>query len=257
MIKYEFKNYLDYLKGVVAKLEKNENFKLFMNTAADAQSLKEKGYDSIVIAAGTVQNRPPVEGINNKNVVFAVDVLNDRNIVKDAEDIVVIGGGVVGAETAYVLRYELNKNVKVVEMDKYIMNHVCTANRGHLIHYLEEGGVELLNMTTLKKVEDGKIVVEQNINKNVPNPYITWSPILPENVENPMDALRPIKNEPVTRELKADMVVLAAGNRSAIDMYYDCVKNHSADEIFNVGDSFKGARVFEAVRSAYRKARSI
>ena len=137
------------------------------------------------------------------------------------------------------------------------MNHVCTANRGHLIHYLEEGGVELLNMTTLKKVEDGKIVVEQNINKNVPNPYITWSPILPENVENPMDALRPIKNEPVTRELKADMVVLAAGNRSAIDIYYDCVKNHSAAEIFNVGDSFKGARVFEAVRSAYRKARSI
>ena len=112
-------------------------------------------------------------------------------------------------------------------------------------------------MTTLKKVEDGKIVVEQNVNKNVPNPYITWSPILPENVENPMDALRPIKNEPVTRELKADMVVLAAGNRSAIDIYYDCVKEHAASEIFNVGDSFKGARVFEAVRSAYRKARSI
>ncbi len=257
MIKYEFKNYLDYLKGVVAKLEKNKNFKLFMNTAADAKSLKEKGYDTIVIAAGTVQNKPPVEGIDNKNVVFAVDVLNDYNIVKDAKDIAVIGGGVVGAETAYVLRYELNKNVKVVEMDKYIMNHACTANRGHLIHYLEEGGVELLNMTTLKKVEDGRIIVEQNVNKNVPNPYITWSPILPENVENPMDALRPVKNEPVTRELKADIVVLAAGNRSAIDIYYDCVKNHSASEIFNVGDSFKGARVFEAVRSAYRKARSI
>ena len=36
-----------------------------------------------------------------------------------------------------MLKYEYDKNVKVVEALKYIMNHVCTANRGHIIHYLE------------------------------------------------------------------------------------------------------------------------
>lgn len=256
-IKYEFANYLEYLGHVVKRLEKNKNFKLFMGTEVTAEELKEKKYDTVIVATGTKQVRPPVEGINGKNVVFAIDVLNNPSIVADAKDIVVIGGGVVGAETAYFLAYEYDKNVKVVEMDKYIMNHACTANRGHIIHYLEEKGVELLNCTTLKKVGENSVIVSQNTNKNVPNPYLTWAPILPENVLNPLDMFRPIKDERVERKLDADMVILAAGVRSANELYFSCVKDRVAPEVFNIGDSFKGARVFEAVKSAYRKARSI
>ena len=256
-IKYEFSNYLKYLEGVAERLKKNESFNLYTDTEVTAEKLKAKGYDTIVIAAGTKQVKPPVEGIDGENVVFAVDVLNDPSKVKDAENIVVIGGGVVGTETAYFLSYEMNKNVKVVEMDKYFMNHACTANRGHIIHYLEENGVELLNCATLKKVGDKSVVVSQNMNKNVPNPYNTWSPILPENVVNPLDMLKPIKAEYEEKTLDADMVVLAAGVRSANELYFNCVREKAAPEIFNIGDSFKSAKVFEAVRSAYRKARSI
>jgi 2-enoate reductase len=50
------------------------------------------------------------------------------------------------------------------------------------------------------------------------------------------------------------MVVLATGVVPSPMLYYDCVKLHAAKEIYNIGDSFKGARVFEAVRSAYRCA---
>jgi len=171
--------------------------------------------------------------------------------------VVVIGGGVVGAETAYFLKYELGKDVKLIEMEKYIMNHTCTANRGYIIHYLEEAGVELLNCTKLKKVMDNKVLVSQNKHKNVPNPYNTWAPILPVNIENPMDMFHRIKDESIERELDADLVVVATGVSSANELYFDCVKNNSAAEIFNIGDSFRGARVFEAVRGAYRKARSI
>ncbi|MBQ3085769.1 MAG: FAD-dependent oxidoreductase [Clostridia bacterium] len=256
-IKYEIANYLAYLRHTVETMQKNENFTLRLGVTADVETLKKEGFDSIVIATGTKQNRPPVDGINNQNVLFAVDVLNDPTLVGDAQDIVVIGGGVVGAETAYALRYEHGRNVKVVEMDKYICNHACTANRGHLIHYLEAGGVELLNCTTLTSVNNGTVTVKQNIHKNVPDPYLTWSPILPENVENPMDMFHKLGEEYVTRELKADVVVLATGVSSLDDMYYECVKQHAAPEIFNIGDSFKSARVFEAVRSAYRKARTI
>lgn len=255
-IKYEFANYLDYLKTVLDELIANDRFNMFKQDA-DCESLKAKGYDTIIIATGTKQVRPPVEGINNKNVVFAIDVLKNPALVADAKNVVVIGGGVVGAETAYYLSYELDKKVSVVEMDKYIMNHVCTANRGHLIHYMEEAGVELLNCTTLIKVEDGKAVVKQNKSKHVPNPYLTWAPILPENIINPMDAFRKIKDECVERELPADVVVLAAGVSSNDELYYECVKNDAAKEIFNIGDSFRSGKVFEAVRSAYRKARSI
>ena len=256
-IKYEFKNYLTYLENTVAEMQKNERFELRLGEAADAEGLKAEGYDVILVAAGAVQSKPPVAGIDSENVVFAVDVLNDPSIVKDAANVVVIGGGVVGVETAYMLRYEFKKNVKVVEMDKYFMNHTCTANRGHLIHYLKEADVELLNCTVLTAVNGKTVSVRQNIHKNVPNPYLTWAPILPENVENPMDMLHKIKDTFVSRVLKADVVVLAAGVKSNCALYNDCVKNHAAKEIYNVGDSFCGGNVFSAVRSAYRKAVSI
>ena len=72
-----------------------------------------------------------------------------------------------------------------------------------------------------------------------------------------MDLLRKIKDESVERELEADLVVLAMGVRSSSKLFFDCVSLNVAPEVYNVGDSFKGAKIFEATRSAYRKARSI
>ena len=252
-IKYEVKNYLDYLKKTVENLKKNENFE-FIKATAIAENLKAKSYDAILVATGTVQSKPKVEGIDSDNVVFATDVLNNPKLVKDAQNIVVIGGGVVGTETAYFLKYELSKDVKVVEMGKYIMNGACTANRGHIIHYLEEAGVELLNCTKLVSIDGHRVNVLQNTHKNVPDPYVTWHPILPENVENPLDILTKIGEDYKERTLFSDMVVLATGVVPSPMLYYDCVKLHAAKEIYNIGDSFKSARVFEAVRSAYRCA---
>lgn len=252
-IKYEVKNYLDYLKKTVENLKKNEDFE-FIKATAIAENLKAKSYDAILVATGTVQSKPKVEGIDSDNVVFATDVLNNPKLVKDAQNIVVIGGGVVGTETAYFLKYELSKDVKVVEMGKYIMNGACTANRGHIIHYLEEAGVELLNCTKLVSIDGHRVNVLQNTHKNVPDPYVTWHPILPENVENPLDILTKIGEDYKERTLFSDMVVLATGVVPSPMLYYDCVKIHAAKEIYNIGDSFKGARVFEAVRSAYRCA---
>ncbi len=256
-IKFDIKNYLAFLNNRIAKMKQHPSFALFMNTAADVEMLKQKNYDVILTATGTKAITPRIEGATNKNVFSAIDVLNDNTLVKDAKNVVVIGGGAVGAEVAYLLKYELGKEVKVVEMMKYIMNHVCTANRGHLIHYLEEAGVELLNCTKVLRIESDKVVVSQNKHKNVPDPYNSWSPILPENVENPIDALRKIKDKCIERELDADAVVLAIGACPDNSLFYELTKQNAAKEIYNIGDSFKGGLVTDATRSAYRKARSI
>ncbi len=117
--------------------------------------------------------------------------------------------------------------------------------------------MELLNCTRLLEIKDGEVLVRKNTHKNVPNPYNTWAPILPENIENPMDAFHRIKDKPVNLTLKADAVVLATGSKSADALYYDCVKQNAAPEIYNIGDSFKAGKIFEAVRSAYRKSLAV
>ena len=255
-IKYELDNYLTYLYNVVEKLKQNPDF-TFIKGNAQAESLKAKSYDAILVATGTKQLKPKINGLDTAKVHFAIEVLKNPALVKDVRTVIVLGGGVVGAETAYYLKYELNKDVKLIEMDKYIMKNACTANRGHIIHYLEAADVDILNCTKVVSIEGTKVHVLQNVHKNVPPPYVTWQPILPENVENPLDNFNKIGENYKERLLVADMIILAAGSIADSSLYYDCQKLRAAKEIYNIGDSFRSARVFEAVRSAYRCARNI
>lgn len=255
-IKYEVDNYLDYLYNVVEKLKQNPEFN-FIKGNAQAESLKAKSYDAILVATGTKQLKPKIDGLDTAKVHFAIEVLKNPAIVRDARTIIVLGGGVVGAETAYYLKYELNKDVKLIESEKYIMPKACTANRGHIIHYLEAADVDILNCTKIASIDGNKVRAIQNVHKNVPSPYVTWQPVLPENVENPLDNFVKIGENYKERLLVADMIILATGSVADSSFYYDCQKLNAAKEIYNIGDSFRSARVFEAVRSAYRCARNI
>ncbi|MCT4544652.1 MAG: FAD-dependent oxidoreductase [Vallitalea sp.] len=251
-IKYELQNYLTYLED---SLEKEGNLKLHLNTEITLKELKSKDYDVVMVSTGADQVTPPIKGINQSHVVNAIDVLVNPDLVKKAKKIVVIGGGVVGFETGYYLHYELNKEVEIVEMAPYFMNHTCTANRGHLLHYAEKAGIILHNCTSVREIHKNTVEGSKNVSDSVPNPYNTWQPIMPENVEVPFS--KPIKQDNKQVQLNADMVVLATGIRSNNDLFYNCIKENVAKEIYNIGDSRQPGRVFEAVKSANRKALSI
>ncbi|WP_461204837.1 oxidoreductase [Clostridium sp. DL1XJH146] len=254
-IKYEIKNYIAYLGKLIEDTKEQYKLSIEFGLEMTEESLKDKGFDVIVTATGTKPACPNIPGIDKAHVHQAIDILGKRELAKDATNIVVVGGGVVGCEVAYMLKYEMNKNVKILEMEPYFMNHTCTANRGHIIHYLEKGEVELLNCTALKSIGEKSILVSKNTSNTVPNPYITWKPILPENVENPL--AKKIKEENQEVDMECDLVVLAMGGRSNDALYYECVGNNTAKEIYNIGDSFVQHKVLEATRAAYALGISI
>lgn len=250
-IKFDIDNYREYLERSVGKAQEKHGLGYYPNTAMDAQSLKEKSYDAIVLAVGTKDAVPPVEGIEQAgNVIQAVDLFLHPEKLGDAQDIVVVGGGVVGCEMAQWLTYEFGRKVTVIEMLPHFMDGVCTANRTHLLHALKARGVHLLNMTKLTGLEGNTVAISRNRDKNVPDPYVMWSPILPENIHNPMAPK--IGSDWRPESLTADLVVLAVGGRPDDSLYYDALKQHSAKEIYNIGDSFAPGKVQEAVRAAYR-----
>lgn len=251
-IKFDFENYIKYLNNQVKEAEKLPNFKVNLNTEATTEYLKKKNYDSVVFAYGTKNITPKIPGIEEVNVVQATDLLTNPKLLGDSEKIVVVGGGVVGCETAYYLKYEHNKDVKVVEMLPYIMDGACTANRGHLIYYLNKENVELINCAKVISFNKGKVNIVKNVSKGVPNPNNTWQPILPANIQNPL--AKKIGDETVNLSLDADLVVLAIGGKSDVGMYFEAQRLHAAPEIYNIGDSFKAGRVLEASRAAYNLA---
>jgi len=249
-IKYEIVNYRKYLERLVQAAIRSEKLTFYPNTKADVGYLKTNGYDAVVFAVGSKQSDLPVPGFADAHTVQAAELFMHPEQLKDVKKVVVIGGGVVGCEAAYWLKYEYNLDVKVVEMDKYIMNKVCTANRGHLIHYLEKAGVELLNCTKVTGFAPGCVQVVRNISPTVPNPYITWHPILPENVENPLASK--LKTVEEKQSLQADLFVLAAGGRPDTSLFFEAQKKNAALEIYNIGDSFYVGKVIEATRAGYR-----
>lgn len=254
-VKFDIKNYLEWLNVQLRCAQKLPNFTLRMNTAATTEWLAQQNYDALVFAVGTKDVCPPIPGLDQVKYVQAVALLENPDLLGDAQKIVVAGGGVVGCETAYWLRYEQNRQVKVVEMLPHFMQGVCTANRGHLLHYMEKAGIELYNCAKVTGFEPGKVHIERNVSQGAPNPYNTWQPLLPENIPNPLAP----KLGPETAHftLEADLVVLAMGGRPDDALYYQAQAAQAAPEMYNIGDSFAGGRVLEANRAAYRLAREI
>lgn len=248
-IKFDLDNYRLYLERQAIKAASEGNLTLCLNTEASPEQLRQEQYDSIIFATGTKPSALPVPGIDAAPTVEASDLLCHPEKLGNARKILVVGGGVVGCETAYWLSYEHNCEVTVVEMTSYFMDGTCTANRGHLIHYMKQAGVTLFNCCKVVSFHGNEVTVEQNISKGVPDPYITWQPILPKNIENPLAPK--LGTETTSKVLKADLIVLAAGGREDASLFLEAQRNHIAPELYQIGDSFAPGKVLEAVRAAY------
>ena len=254
-IKFDLDNYRLYLERQAIKAASEGNLTLCLNTEASPEQLRQEQYDSIIFATGTKPSALPVPGIDAAPTVEASDLLCHPEKLGNARKILVVGGGVVGCETAYWLSYEHNCEVTVVEMTSYFMDGTCTANRGHLIHYMKQAGVTLLNCCKVVSFHGNEVTVEQNISKGVPDPYITWQPILPKNIENPLAPK--LGTETTSKVLKADLIVLAAGGREDASLFLEAQRNLIAPELYQIGDSFAPGKVLEAVRAAYTLGRKI
>lgn len=249
-IKYELANYVEYLGGRVKEMQKNKKFNLLLKTTATEENLKGK-YDAIVFATGSYISQLPIPGIVQKHVKTTVEVLSDKKLIEKADNIVIIGGGDAGVEVAYFAAYEYGKNVSIIETEPYLMKHTCTANRGHLLHYLEKAGVQVYNCSNVRKIEDDHVEILRNFSKTVPSPFNTWTPVLPDNIKNPLAPK--IKKDMRAMTLPADLVIIAAGTKSNNELYKTAYAQLWAKEIYNVGDSNICGKVYTAVKSAYNK----
>ncbi|WP_329781325.1 NAD(P)/FAD-dependent oxidoreductase [Parolsenella catena] len=263
-IKFDVENYRVYLERQVRKQADEGNLTLELGHTATKEALAASRYDAIVCAAGAHEATPPIPGLSELVdaglAVPATRLLREPEPLGQARSVTVIGGGAVGCEVAQWLAVERNvSQVSVVEMLPHMMQGACTANRGHLLHALAGHGVRLLNMTRVERAEQtlgGALLhVSRNRHKNVPDPYVSWTPILPENVVNP---LAPKVGDDWHEEVIAsDLLVIACGGQADDSLFYELQQTHAAPELRNIGDGFAPGRVLEAVRAAYRLGTTI
>lgn len=170
----------DYISGditepeLVAKKEKwyqDQNITLKLKTRIVGAEPKEKvvltddnqkfSYNSLLVATGSHSFIPPIKG-SEKRGVFAIRNIQDARDIssyaKDFEDVILIGGGLLGLEAGNALR-KLGKKVMVVEFfPRLLPRQLDVEGAKRLQKIMEEMGFSFrLGAKTREVTGDGEV----------------------------------------------------------------------------------------------------
>lgn len=152
--KKEIKTLVEYYES----LTRNSGIAVFLNREVDEELVRRWGPDVVIIATGARPIAQPIvsDTILNKN---CWDILQDGP--GEEKTYVIVGGGLVGCETAHFLA-EKGKQVKVVERLPSVLHGVEPNTRDVLLNHLNDSKVEFMVDSELIKSERGSIQVRKS-----------------------------------------------------------------------------------------------
>lgn len=251
--KLDLLNLLNWYEYRLHKALDNPNLRYLPGTVASVSLLEDERFDAILCATGSKARRLQLPG--GDRAITGMELAQNPDLALGKKNIVIVGAGSVGVELAFLLADNPDCQVTVVEATPYVMKGVCTANRTYLIHYLEQKKAQILLCAQVMQITEEEVKIRRNVSSTVPDPWVTWTPLLPDNVVNPL--AKPLAEEFREESIPADLVVLAVGNESRHSLYDSLVENYCAPEIYKLGDAFEPATIKQAIRSAYRLALDI
>jgi 2,4-dienoyl-CoA reductase-like NADH-dependent reductase (Old Yellow Enzyme family)/thioredoxin reductase len=174
--KGEFSSFVTWQISQLNKL----GVKVHLNTEATEELIDGEQPDAVILSTGSAPIVPQIKGIEKGHVLTAAAVLNgEKEIGRTA---VIIGGGMVGAETAYHLA-SLGRTVTIVEQLDKIAPDVEAIPREILLNGLKKERVNIYVNTTVQEILDNGILVSTDgRGENIPaNTVILAVGSIPEN----------------------------------------------------------------------------
>ena len=214
--KEEVSDLVKFLTEAIKRLK----VKVILNKEADVETIKAEKADAVIIATGSAPITPNIAGVDRKEVVNAHDVLKGKAHV--GQNVVVVGGGSVGCETAEYLAIR-GKTVTVVEMLDDVMQDSGASVKALMLMRLDSLKVNIMRKSKVIQIKDNCILVQtENGNECVIN---------------------------------TDTVVIAVGVRP-INNLSDKLKGAKIPHTV-IGDCVKPRKIYEAIQEAYRAAYDI
>lgn len=149
--KQDFTTLLTWQKTQMDKL----GVKVVYNTEYTAEMAKAEQPDVVVVATGSRENMLPLPGLDGDNVHKAQEILSGKCNLK-GKNVVVIGGGSVGVETAAFLAQDF-KNVSLLEVRNGIALDGEFSNNYFLFKVLDEYKVQVHTKAFYQNYEDGTV----------------------------------------------------------------------------------------------------
>lgn len=199
---------LRWAEGQIRK----SNVEVRLNTEATPSLVKEVRPDVLVLSVGSDYAVPPVEGV----ILTAKEVLLGQASVGDS--VAIIGGGIVGCETALHLAETLKKKVTIIEMLEDILLDQESMHRTVLVERLQAAGVEIHTGWRVLEIKDKRVICEDASHRR--------------------------------HEIVADTVVACTGLRARKEIV-ESFKG-LAPEVYTIGDCAGGNKIYNAFEDAWR-----
>jgi 2,4-dienoyl-CoA reductase (NADPH2) len=175
--------------------------------------------DVVIIATGATPIVPDIPGVKGKNVTLATDVLKgDREV---AQNVLIVGGGMVGCETAEFLAVR-GKKVTILEMLGRIGADIERANRWVIMARLRSLGIRMERNAKVEEITENGIRVNRDGNSEF---------------------------------FEGDSVVLAVGMESNRNLAHEL--EEKVVELHVVGDSAKPGKIAQAIENGFQVAQSL
>lgn len=213
--KNDLKNLLDYLVTQLKKLP----VKIEFGKEATAENVLSSGAKAVILATGAVPQMPNIIGAKSHHTITAADLLLGKG--KVGKEVVVVGGGLIGCETAVYLAQN-GCQVTVIEQLPNILSNVPHVNGDMLLKMMTDNKVQVLTNTQPIEVVAGGVLVKQDDNKRI---------------------------------LPAQSLVLAAGMRSRNELQRNLTGKIT--ELYAIGDCAEPGRIIDAMWQAFHTARKI
>jgi 2-enoate reductase len=191
----------------------------------DAAAIVGSAYDAVIVATGSDAAGLDAAGAAEfpNKVLKNADVLLGR--VDPGENVVIVGCGVVGLETALWLA-DKGKKVTGIEVLPQIAGDASVGNRDMLLDLVKNKGIAVMTGSRVARVtEKGVEVVDASGSEAVLVP--------------------------------CDSVVVAIGFTPTDALYRSLLALETGLEVYNVGDSLQTGEIMSAIWSAYTVARAI
>ncbi len=193
---------------------------------ADVDTIMSYNPYAVVIATGASAVRPKsIEGINLPHVFTTTDVITKKVEIKD-KNVVLIGSGMTGLETAEMLISNGNK-VTIVEMADTLAPNTWFQHLDDILPVLDKSNTQYILSHKLNSIDENGVVLEHvRLTKD--------KKVIPKGLAQHFDF---------------DTVVLSLGSRPVNNLVEEL--DGKCDNVYCIGDAKKIGRIADATAQAY------
>ncbi|MBM6990351.1 MAG: FAD-dependent oxidoreductase [Mobilibacterium timonense] len=216
----DFKEALYELEQVFERRVRKAAVEIRYNTEVTPEYVMAEGPDVLIVAVGADPVIPHIPGVDRDNVILGVDA--EAEIDKIGKKVAIIGGGLIGCETAINLGMQ-NRDVTIIEMRSELAPEANMFHKMAVQPMVEKYTTAMTGVAAKEFNEKGVVV---------------------KNVETGEEIL-----------VEADTIILSVGLRSRTE---DVEKFEGlVDEYYPIGNCVKPGQVTGAIHDAYFVTRDL